>query len=115
MLFYASELKESEKHMRNLAHMPVKGRIVEDLFALQKKFGRDREGYINVAISRQDLASYAGTTYETSFRMLNELERDHLIKLEKKNKDFKSRQISVAAELLAMTNHMNQNFFSSIT
>jgi CRP/FNR family transcriptional regulator len=26
MMFFAAELKESEKRMRNLAHMPVKGR-----------------------------------------------------------------------------------------
>jgi len=73
MMFFASELKESEKRMRNLAHMNTKGRIGQALFALKEKFGIDTDGFINIDISRQDLASYCGTTYETLFKMLNEL------------------------------------------
>jgi len=34
MMFFASELKESEKRMRNLAHMSVKGRISNALLFL---------------------------------------------------------------------------------
>lgn len=39
MLFYAQELQESEKNMRNLAHMPVKGRLASALLKLSEKFG----------------------------------------------------------------------------
>jgi CRP/FNR family transcriptional regulator len=79
MVFYASELKESEKNMRNLAHMQVKGRIAQALFNLKEKFGTDRANNINIAISRQDLASYVGTSYETLFRLLNELAEENII------------------------------------
>lgn len=81
MMFFASELKESEKRMRNLAHMNSKGRIVQALLTLQKKFGKDADGFIDIDISRQDLASYSGTTYETLFKMLNELEEERSILL----------------------------------
>ena len=74
MLFFAEELKVSERKMRNMAHMPVKGRIANALMLLQNKFGKTDQGSINITLSRQDLASYAGTTYETVFRVLNELE-----------------------------------------
>jgi len=37
MLFYAQELKESERNMRNLAHMTVKGRVANALLQLQQK------------------------------------------------------------------------------
>lgn len=74
MLFFAEELKVSERKMRNMAHMPVKGRIANALMLLQNKFGKTDMGSINITLSRQDLASYAGTTYETVFRVLNELE-----------------------------------------
>ena len=84
MLFYASELKESEKYMRNLAHMPVKGRIAQALFNLQKKFGVDDQNNIDVALTRQDLASYVGTSYETLFRLMNELAGENIIRLDKK-------------------------------
>ncbi len=80
MMFFASELKESEKRMRNLAHMPVKGRIANALLFLKQKFGTDEKGYINITLSRQDLASYTGTTYETLFRMLNEMTEENLLK-----------------------------------
>lgn len=72
MQFFASELKESERNMRNLAHMPVKGRVAQALLTLQEKFGVTEDGFLNIGLSRQDLASFAGTTYETAFRMLNE-------------------------------------------
>jgi CRP/FNR family transcriptional regulator len=79
MMFFAAELKESEKRMRNLAHMSVKGRVAHALIFLQQKFGTTSEGYINLTISRQDLASYTGTTYETLFRIMNELADEHAI------------------------------------
>ena len=73
MMFFAGELKESEKKMRNLAHMPVKGRIAQALLNFKAKFGTTEEGFIDLNLSRQDLASYTGTTYETVFRIMNEL------------------------------------------
>lgn len=85
LLFFADELQESERKMRNLAHMQVKGRIAQALLALKEKFGSTAEGFINVALSRQDLASFAGTTYETVFRIINEFTEDHMIRTEGKN------------------------------
>ena len=79
MMFFAAELKESEKRMRNLAHMPVKGRIANSLVLLQEKFGTNADGFIDMTLSRQDLASYTGTTYETVFRIMNELVQDNIV------------------------------------
>jgi CRP/FNR family transcriptional regulator len=84
MLFFASELKESEKRMRNLAHMPVIGRVANSLLRLRQKFGTDASGNINMNLSRQDLASYSGTTYETVFRILNEMVAANTISIEGK-------------------------------
>ncbi|WP_295122000.1 Crp/Fnr family transcriptional regulator [uncultured Chitinophaga sp.] len=85
MMFYARELQESEKKMRNLAHMTVKGRIATALLMLLQKFGADEDGYINLNLSKQDLASYTGTTYETAFRMMNELINDNAVEVAGKN------------------------------
>lgn len=85
MLFYAEELQESEKTMRNLAHMPVKGRLANALLRLHKRFGVTEEGYINISLSRQDIASYTGTTYETVFRLMTEFIQDELILADGKN------------------------------
>ncbi|CAL1519792.1 Crp/Fnr family transcriptional regulator [Chitinophaga sp. MM2321] len=85
MLFYAQELQESEKNMRNLAHMSVKERIACALLFLKDKFGFNKEGFIDLSLSKQDLASYTGTTYETAFRMLNELIEARMIAVSGKN------------------------------
>jgi CRP-like cAMP-binding protein len=79
LMFYAEELQESEKRMRNLAHMTVKGRIAYGLLKLKDRFGETEEGLLNISLTRQDLASYAGTTYETAFRVMTELAREHVI------------------------------------
>ncbi|BAU55716.1 Crp/Fnr family transcriptional regulator [Mucilaginibacter gotjawali] len=80
MMFLVSELQESEKKMRNLAHMSVKGRVAQALVSLRDQFGKKEDGSINIELSRQDLASYAGATYETVFRVLNEMLKENLIK-----------------------------------
>jgi CRP/FNR family transcriptional regulator len=85
LLFFADELQESERKMRNLAHMQVKGRVAQALLALQEKFGRAPEGYLQMTLSRQDLASLVGATYETVFRIINELAEEELIMLSGKN------------------------------
>lgn len=79
LLFFAGELQESERKMRNLAHMPVKGRVASALLALQDKFGQTPEGHLGITLSRQDLASLVGATYETVFRTINELAQENLI------------------------------------
>lgn len=83
--FFAQELCESEKKMRNLVHMPVKNRVAEALLHLKDLFGETEAGFINTELSRQDLASFTGATYETVFRMINELVKEKLITLSGKS------------------------------
>lgn len=84
MQFYANELQDAEKRMRNLVHMEVKGRVAETLLLLRKTFGETKEGYIDVLLSRQDIASYAGTTYETLFRIMKDMVKEKMIKVKGK-------------------------------
>ncbi|MBY0479914.1 MAG: Crp/Fnr family transcriptional regulator [Chitinophagaceae bacterium] len=98
MMFFAEELQESERKMRNMAHMPVKGRVVQALLKLKEKYGINNEGFVDITITKQDIASYAGTTYETVFRILNELEEDKTIGM--KGKNFKIINIAVLENLL---------------
>jgi CRP/FNR family transcriptional regulator len=82
--FFAQELKNSEQKMRDLMHMPVKGRIAHALLSLKEKFGLSETGALNIELSRQDFSSYIGTTYETTFRMLSELTDENIVQLNKK-------------------------------
>lgn len=85
MRFFANELQESEKRMRNLVHMPVKGRIAQAFIALKNQFGVTGEGFINVELTRQDLSSFAGASYETLFKVIHEFTDDNLIDVSGKN------------------------------
>ncbi len=79
MLFYARELQQSEKKMRNLALMPVKIRLAWALIRLRDEFGIDGQGILGIALSRQDLAAFIGANYETVFRAMTELEQQQLL------------------------------------
>jgi CRP-like cAMP-binding protein len=81
MLFYADELQDSEKKMRNLALMSVKSRLAVALLQLKDQFGLNETGSLNLELSKQDLAAYTGATYETVFRMTTELVNEKLITL----------------------------------
>lgn len=85
MNFYANELQEAERRMRNLAHMEVKGRIAETLLMLKRTFGNNEAGFIDITLTKQDMASYSGTTYETFSRMANELIKEKIIAVSGKN------------------------------
>ncbi|HSC55462.1 MAG TPA: Crp/Fnr family transcriptional regulator [Phnomibacter sp.] len=84
LIFFAAELKLSERKMRDMVHMSVKGRIAQALISLTNKFGTSPTGKLEVNLTRQDFASYAGTTYETSFRLMQEMEKEKLIKMDGK-------------------------------
>jgi CRP-like cAMP-binding protein len=85
MQFYANELQTAERRIGNLVHFDVKSRVAETLLMLKKDFGENGEGYINITLTKQDLASYAGTTYETFFRMITELEKEKIVRLSGKD------------------------------
>ena len=85
LLFFADELQESERKMRNLAHMQVKGRVAQALLNLRDQFGTTEEGFVGLTLSRQDLASLVGATYETVFRTINELANDNFIRTDGKH------------------------------
>jgi CRP-like cAMP-binding protein len=81
----ANDLQESEKRMRNLAHMPVKGRVAQALITLQNQFGVNEGGYINIELTRQDIASFTGAVYESLFRVINDMVADKMIYVAGKN------------------------------
>ena len=70
--FFANELQDSERRMRNLVHMSVKARIAQSFLTLKKQFGLEADGYLAIELSRQDLASFSGSSYETLFKVINE-------------------------------------------
>ena len=79
MVLFAGELDISERKMRDLAHMPVKGRVAQALLSLDEQFGSNSDGCIGLELSRHDLAAFAASTYETVFRVIIDLTRDSIV------------------------------------
>ncbi len=84
MNLFSNELKVAEERMKQLGLMDVKGRIALCLLEMERKFGLDSEGFIGLAVSRQDIASYSGTIYETVFKFFTELQKAEIIKTKQK-------------------------------
>lgn len=85
MQLYAEELHRAEKRMRDLVHMETKGRVAGALLEIAGFFGLNKDKYIDVTITRQDIASYAGTTYETVFKFFTEWTAAKIISTEGKS------------------------------
>jgi CRP/FNR family transcriptional regulator len=81
MHYYANELQHAEKRMRNLVHMEVKSRVAEALIELASIFNSNTNSPLEITLNRQDIASYAGTTYETVFKFFIELTKKKIISL----------------------------------
>jgi CRP-like cAMP-binding protein len=82
MLFLAEELRRSEEQVKNLMNMTVLQRVAKALRATADCFGFDPDDKNLLAYtpSRQDLADYAGATYESTIRALGELQKKKVIK-----------------------------------
>ena len=79
MRLLATDLQDSHKSMRDLVHMPVRSRVAQSIIALKKQFGADENGTLKIEITRQDLASYAGVSYETLFKTLSDFIANGLV------------------------------------
>ena len=75
----ANELKDSDESLVNMAQKSVKRRMAEILMYIHDNFGVDKEGYLNIVISREDYASIVGTATESAIRILSQFKKDQLI------------------------------------
>jgi CRP/FNR family transcriptional regulator, nitrogen oxide reductase regulator len=75
-------LKDAHEMMRSLALERVERRIAHILLKLAEKIGsQGPEGIvINTPLTRQDIADMAGTTVETSIRVMSKLSKDGIVK-----------------------------------
>lgn len=75
------ELGEAGKLITNLAQKSVRERLAEVLMILRDTFGETDEGFIDVALTREEIASMVGTVTETAIRILSEFKESGLVVL----------------------------------
>ena len=79
MLFYAEELNRSETKVRKFAQMTVREKVIDALLYIYRKFGQQSE-YLNVKLSRKEIADFAGTTDEQVIRVISSLKKENLLR-----------------------------------
>ena len=82
--FYTDELHFAENRMYDLTHKDVNTRIAESLLYIQNFFGKAKDGFIALTLTRQDIAAFAGTRYETVFKFFTQLTDQKIILTEGK-------------------------------
>ncbi len=78
------ELNESNESILRLSQKNVKQRIAQAFLYIQKNYGEDEEGFLNLNLSREDLANVVGTAVETCIRNISMLKKERYIKQSKK-------------------------------
>ncbi len=84
MMFFAEELRESE---RLASQLPIRNVIASVLYNNLKVFGfaKGSTTMLSYTLSRKDLASQAGTRYETLVRTLADFNHEGLIRIQGKS------------------------------
>lgn len=97
------EMGIMEERMAELAHKSVRERLAASLIMLKETYGMEGEGsaLIDLALSREDLASIVGTATETVIRLLSEFKSDGLIAFEgKKIRVLEAKKLAKQADLI---------------
>ena len=97
------EMGIMEEKLAELAHKSVRERLAANLLMLKESYGMEGEGsvLIDLALSREDLASIVGTATETVIRLLSEFKSDGLISFEgKKIRVLEPKKLARQADLI---------------
>lgn len=76
------QLREAQATIKSLAVDLVKQRLATILLKLAEKLGAPRKGgtLLNISLTRQDLADMAGTTVETTIRVMSQFTKTKIIR-----------------------------------
>ncbi|MEH6680456.1 MAG: Crp/Fnr family transcriptional regulator [Sediminicola sp.] len=76
----AHDLKEADDVIVNMSQKTVKQRLAEAFLYLRNNFGEDKDGFLTLTLSREDMANVVGTATESAIRFISEFKRDGLIR-----------------------------------
>jgi len=81
MQLACKELGEANQFLTDIAQKSVRERLAEVLIKLKDFFSLDAEGFLNVSLTREELASLVGTATESVIRLLSEFKADKYIEI----------------------------------
>jgi len=75
------ELGEANSYITDIAQKTVRERLAEILLLLMNDFGIDDQNYLQISLTREELANIVGTATESVIRLLSEFKTDRLVEL----------------------------------
>lgn len=75
------ELGEANKFILDMAQKNVRERLAEVLLLLDETFGTDKDGVLDISLTREEIANIVGTATESVIRLLSEFKKDKLIEI----------------------------------
>lgn len=84
MQLTCKELNQANSYIKDIAQKTVRERLAEALLMLESNFGVNSEGYLNIILTREELANIVGTATESVIRLLSEFKSDSTIVMEGK-------------------------------
>lgn len=78
MLFYADQLQKSEANAKRFGQMSIREKVINGLLFIERKFGQT-DGYINITLSRKDIADFAGTSTDQVIRVISALKKENFL------------------------------------
>ncbi len=76
----AHDLREADDVIVNMSQKTVKQRIAEAFLYLKNNFGEDKDGYLRLVLSREDIANVVGTATESCIRIISEFKKKGYLK-----------------------------------
>tara|TARA_R110000868_G_scaffold9349_6_gene46776 strand:+ start:1195 stop:1893 length:699 start_codon:yes stop_codon:yes gene_type:complete len=76
----AHDLKEADDVIVNMSQKTVKQRVAEAFLYMKKNFGEDKDGFLQLTLSREDIANVVGTATESCIRIISEFKKEQFIK-----------------------------------
>lgn len=76
------ELGESNSFLAEIAQKSVRERLAEAILLLMSNFGLDNDGFLQINLTREELANIIGTATESVIRLLSEFKEDKFIEIQ---------------------------------
>jgi CRP/FNR family transcriptional regulator, polysaccharide utilization system transcription regulator len=81
MQLACKELGEANAYITDIAQKTVRERLAEVLIHLKNNFELDKDQFLQITLTREELANIVGTATESVIRLLSEFKSDKLIEL----------------------------------
>jgi CRP-like cAMP-binding protein len=78
------DLDKANLSIANLAQKTVKERLADSLLFFHKTFGVDEDGFLNIRLSREEIANSIGTATESSIRILSSFKKERIVEIKGK-------------------------------